>query len=52
MSIVQGDPLHWLGCAIYVACRKETLPTVGQTGSVVKGNCVSLTRLLRLCNLR
>ncbi|XP_012256845.1 retinoblastoma-like protein 1 isoform X2 [Athalia rosae] len=48
---LEGDQLHWIGCALYVACRKSSTPTVGRTGANVEGNCVSLTRLLRLCNL-
>lgn len=47
---LEGDQLHWLGCALYVACRKSTTPTVGRSSNV-EGNLVSLTRLLRLCNL-
>ncbi|XP_043596327.1 retinoblastoma-like protein 1 isoform X1 [Bombus pyrosoma] len=48
---LEGDQLHWIGCALYVACRKSSIPTVGKTGTNVEGNCVSLTRLLQLCNL-
>ncbi|XP_014208875.1 retinoblastoma-like protein 1 isoform X1 [Copidosoma floridanum] len=48
---LEGDQLHWIGCALYVACRKATTPTVGKTGTNIQGNCVSFTRLLRLCNL-
>ncbi|XP_011500736.1 PREDICTED: retinoblastoma-like protein 1 isoform X2 [Ceratosolen solmsi marchali] len=48
---LEGDQLHWIGCALYVACRKASTPTVGKTGANIQGNCVSLTRLLRLCNL-
>ncbi|XP_066587263.1 retinoblastoma-like protein 1 isoform X2 [Prorops nasuta] len=48
---LEGDQLHWIGCALYVACRKSSIPTVGRTGTSVEGNCVSLTRLLQLCNL-
>ncbi|XP_043502437.1 retinoblastoma-like protein 2 isoform X1 [Polistes fuscatus] len=48
---LEGDQLHWIGCALYVACRKSSAPTVGRTGSNVEGNGVSLTRLLQLCNL-
>ncbi|XP_011686230.1 PREDICTED: retinoblastoma-like protein 1 isoform X2 [Wasmannia auropunctata] len=48
---LEGDQLHWLGCAVYVACRKFSIPTVGRPGTNVEGNCVSLTRLLQLCNL-
>ncbi|XP_035741130.1 retinoblastoma-like protein 1 isoform X3 [Vespa mandarinia] len=48
---LEGDQLHWIGCALYVACRKSSTPMVGRTGSSVEGNCVSLTRLLQLCNL-
>nr|CAD7568693.1 unnamed protein product [Timema californicum] len=47
---LEGDQLHWLGCALYVACRSSTADTVSRSG-VVHGNCVGLTRLLRLCKL-
>ncbi|CAK1550681.1 unnamed protein product [Leptosia nina] len=47
---LDGDALHWMACALYVACRTSITPTV-ETGKAVKGNCVSLTRLLRLCNI-
>ncbi|XP_053519234.1 retinoblastoma-like protein 2 isoform X2 [Artibeus jamaicensis] len=39
-----GNDLHWLACALYVACRKS-VPTVSK--GTVEGNYVSLTRLLR-----
>ena len=45
----QGDQIHWLACALYVACRNSTLSTV--QGTVVQGNGVSLTRLLRSAKL-
>lgn len=48
----QGDPCHWLACAIYVACRNVTEHTVGDSETLIEGNLVSLTRLLRLCNIR
>ncbi|XP_045778011.1 retinoblastoma-like protein 1 [Maniola jurtina] len=47
---LDGDVLHWMACALYVACRTSITPTV-QSGKAVEGNCVSLTRLLRLCNI-
>jgi len=47
---LEGNQLHWLACALYVACRKTTVPTVGRQ-QTVEGNCVSLTRLLRSCRL-
>ncbi|XP_033625998.1 retinoblastoma-like protein 1 isoform X1 [Asterias rubens] len=46
---LEGDDLHWLVCALYVACRRSTIPTVGN--GTVEGNCVSLTRLLRSARL-
>lgn len=49
-GVEQGEKLHWLACALYVACRKSRTPTV--KGSLTDGNFVSLTRLLRSCNLR
>ncbi|XP_037295161.1 retinoblastoma-like protein 2 isoform X1 [Manduca sexta] len=47
---LDGDPLHWMSCALYVACRTSITPTV-QSGKALEGNCVSLTKLLRLCNI-
>ena len=48
---LEGIQIHWLACALYVACRNSTLPTVGESGSLVQGNGVSLTRLLRSSKL-
>merc|ERR1719167_1426128 len=42
--------MHWLACALYVACRRGSLPTVGRQ-VVMEGNGVSLTRLLRSTKL-
>ncbi|KOB64437.1 putative retinoblastoma-like protein 1 isoform a [Operophtera brumata] len=47
---LDGDVLHWMACALYVACRTSITPTV-ESGNSVEGNCVSLTKLLRLCNI-
>ncbi|XP_046395254.1 retinoblastoma-like protein 1 isoform X1 [Ischnura elegans] len=47
---LEGDQLHWLCCALHVACRKS-VPSVGRPESSVEGNCVSLTNLLRQGNL-
>ncbi|EDO46411.1 predicted protein [Nematostella vectensis] len=47
---LEGDSLHWLACALYVACRRSVVPTVDSSGTV-EGNCVSLTRLLRASKL-
>lgn len=47
---LQGDAQHWLACALYAACRRSVLPTVGS--GVMEGNCVSLTRILRSARLR
>lgn len=46
---LEGNPLHWLACAVYVACHNSQLPTVGGRDMQIEGNGVSLTRLLR-CN--
>ncbi|XP_072024135.1 retinoblastoma-like protein 1 [Amphiura filiformis] len=46
---LEGDDLHWLACALYVACRERVLPTVGN--GTVEGNCISLTVLLRTAKL-
>ncbi len=47
---LEGNQLHWLSCALYVACHNSAVPTVNRQG-VVEGNGVSLTRLLRSCKL-
>lgn len=48
----QGDQLPWLACALYAACRRRSVPTVGgRPGNMIQGNCVSLTRMLQHCNL-
>ncbi|KAM6117939.1 retinoblastoma-like protein 2 isoform 2-T2 [Pterocles gutturalis] len=41
---LEGNDLHWLACALYVACRKA-VPTVSR--GTAEGNYVSLTRILR-----
>ncbi|XP_026220835.1 retinoblastoma-like protein 2 isoform X1 [Anabas testudineus] len=41
---LEGSELHWLACALYVACR-SSVPTVGK--GTADGNYVSLTRILR-----
>ena len=46
---LEGEQLHWLACSLYVACRRGSVPTVGQ--GVHQGNGVSLTRLLRSTKL-
>uniref|UniRef100_F7EWV1 RB transcriptional corepressor like 1 n=1 Tax=Monodelphis domestica TaxID=13616 RepID=F7EWV1_MONDO len=46
---LEGEVVHWLACALYVACRKSIIPTVGK--GVMEGNCVSLTRILRSAKL-
>uniref|UniRef100_A0A7M4FB43 RB transcriptional corepressor like 1 n=1 Tax=Crocodylus porosus TaxID=8502 RepID=A0A7M4FB43_CROPO len=45
----EGEIVHWLACALYVACRKSVIPTVGS--GLMEGNCVSLTRILRSAKL-
>ena len=47
---LEGNQLHWLACALYVACHNAAVPTVNRQ-STVEGNGVSLTRLLRSCRL-
>ncbi|XP_044265491.1 retinoblastoma-like protein 1 [Tribolium madens] len=46
---LEGEPLHWIGCAIYVSCWKSIAATAAQNS--VHTNCVNLTNLLRHCNL-
>uniref|UniRef100_A0A0A9YKF7 Retinoblastoma-like protein 1 n=1 Tax=Lygus hesperus TaxID=30085 RepID=A0A0A9YKF7_LYGHE len=49
--ILEGEPLHWLGCTTYIACKSSFTPTVSKPNVVVQGNLVSLTRLLRIIDL-
>ncbi|NXK87093.1 RBL1 protein, partial [Formicarius rufipectus] len=46
---LEGEALHWLACALYVACRRSRVPTVGS--GPMEGNGVSLTRILRSAHL-
>ncbi|CAL1609517.1 unnamed protein product [Knipowitschia caucasica] len=46
---LEGEVVHWLACALYAACRKGSVPTVGK--GLMEGNCVSLTRILRTSKL-
>ncbi|KAM4692501.1 retinoblastoma-like protein 1 [Rhinophrynus dorsalis] len=46
---LEGEIKHWLACALYAACRKGVVPTVGR--GIMEGNCVSLTRILRSAKL-
>nr|XP_033798787.1 retinoblastoma-like protein 2 [Geotrypetes seraphini] len=41
---LEGNDMHWLACALYVACRKA-VPTVSR--GITEGNYVSLTRILK-----
>lgn len=50
MNDFKGEPLHWIACAIYVACWRSNASTAAQNN--VHSNCVHLTSLLRHCNLR
>lgn len=46
-----GEAFHWMGCALYVACKTATIPTVSKTSVVVQGNLVNLKGLLKLVDL-
>ncbi|KAE8576662.1 hypothetical protein XENTR_v10004275 [Xenopus tropicalis] len=46
---LEGEVKHWLACALYAACRKGVIPTVGK--GIMEGNGVSLTRILRSAKL-
>ncbi|KAM6053530.1 retinoblastoma-like protein 1 isoform 2-T2 [Chlamydotis macqueenii] len=46
---LEGEALPWLACALYVACRRSRVPTVGS--GPMEGNGVSLTRILRSAGL-
>ncbi|CAG9837916.1 unnamed protein product [Diabrotica balteata] len=46
---LEGDSLHWLGCAVFVASQSVEVPNL--MSSVVKGSGINLTSLLRCSNL-
>ncbi|KAH8325365.1 hypothetical protein KR067_003087 [Drosophila pandora] len=48
---LEGEFPHWLGCALFAACRQSSTPTVIGQDAVVRGNCVSLNNLLRCCQM-
>lgn len=50
-STLEGEPLHWFCCALYAACRLSYTPTVGESNAIVMGNCISLNKMLRCCNI-
>ncbi|XP_043944937.1 retinoblastoma-like protein 1 [Protopterus annectens] len=49
VALTVGEVKQWLACALYVACRKSVIPTVGK--GIMEGNGVSLTRILRTSQL-
>lgn len=46
---LEGDPLHWLVCALYVKSRESEVPTI--SGITNKGNFISLNKLLSAAKL-
>uniref|UniRef100_A0A034WRH1 Retinoblastoma family protein n=2 Tax=Bactrocera dorsalis TaxID=27457 RepID=A0A034WRH1_BACDO len=50
-STLEGEPLHWFCCALYAACRLSYTPTVGESNAIVMGNCISLNKMLRCCEI-
>ncbi|CAH0550797.1 unnamed protein product [Brassicogethes aeneus] len=46
---LEDDIMHWLGCAIFEACQSTETTTMDH--SVVRGNCLNFTSLLRHSNL-
>ena len=50
-SLKKGDKMDWLACALYISCRKCSTQT-GRGQARIEGNMVSLTRILRSCNIR
>uniref|UniRef100_A0A8D8SBL7 Retinoblastoma-like protein 1 n=1 Tax=Cacopsylla melanoneura TaxID=428564 RepID=A0A8D8SBL7_9HEMI len=48
--LLEGSQLHWLGCSLYVSCRKATVPTVN-SNRTIEGNLVCLTSLLKQCKM-
>ncbi|XP_014249755.1 retinoblastoma-like protein 2 [Cimex lectularius] len=49
--VLDGNPLHWLGCALYISCKTSTTPSVSKSHVVIQGNQVSLDRLVRAIDL-
>ncbi|CAH1980858.1 unnamed protein product [Acanthoscelides obtectus] len=50
--VLEGDPLHWIGCAIYVASQTVETPTsLSTSASTVKSHGINITSLLRHSNL-
>lgn len=43
---LEGDNLHWLICSLYSACRASTQALHSVSGEVMKGNLMSLTKIL------
>ena len=50
--IKKGEALDWIACSLYASCRKCMTPTIGTKMAKIEGNMVSLTRILRSCNIR
>ncbi|BET00052.1 Retinoblastoma-associated protein A domain [Nesidiocoris tenuis] len=48
--VLEGDPLQWLGCTLYFACKSSFTPAP-KTTIVAQTNLVSLTGLLRHIDL-
>ncbi|KAJ6219347.1 hypothetical protein RDWZM_005159 [Blomia tropicalis] len=48
---LEGEALDWIACSLYASCRKCMTPTIGTKMAKIEGNMVSLTRILRSCNI-
>ncbi|XP_059620291.1 retinoblastoma family protein [Phlebotomus argentipes] len=48
---LEGNPIHWLCCALVIACRDSFTRTVGSQNNLVLGNGVSLSSILRNCTI-
>ncbi|CAH1404960.1 unnamed protein product [Nezara viridula] len=49
--MLAGEPQHWMGCALYVACKTATVATVSKSPVIIQGNLVNLKGLLKLIDL-
>ncbi|XP_059054935.1 retinoblastoma-like protein 2 [Achroia grisella] len=50
---LEGDIVHWIGCALYATCQMTTNSSAqSDTDSEDYAINISLTELLRLCNLK
>eukprot|EP00794_Sanderia_malayensis_P018721 gene18721-20610_t len=49
-NVLEGDKLHWVACALYIACRQSSVPSADKE-KTIEGNGVSLISLLKKTKL-